>query len=237
MEETSMADAKVVIVTGAAGNVGVALTRLLAARNVRVAALDRSVEELASRLGPQGNGLHLPVGDLSDPVQARAAIDTAAQQLGRLDGVAATVGGFAMASVAESTRELWEQMLRVNTLTTAIVFAAALPHLRTMGGGSLVAIAAGAALRASGGIAAYAASKSAVLRLVESLADEAKGDRIRVNAVLPGTIDTPQNRTAMPDTDPARWVTPAQVAEAIAFLLSDAASGVTGAALPVTGFG
>lgn len=232
-----MADAKVVIITGAAGNVGVALTKVLAARGLRVAALDRSAEALASRLSPPGNGLHLPVGDLSDAVQARAAIDGAAQQLGRLDGVAATVGSFAMASVAESTPELWEQMLRVNVITTAMVFAAALPHLRVVGGGSLVAIAAGAGLRAPAGMAAYAASKSAVLRLVESLADEAKGDRIRVNAVLPGTIDTPQNRAAMPDTDPARWVTPTQVAEAIAFLLSDAATGVTGVALPVTGFG
>ncbi len=232
-----MADAKVVIVTGAAGNVGAALTRLLAARGVRVAAMDLSAETLASRLGPQGNILHLPVGDLSDPVQARAAIEATAQQLGRLDGVAATIGSFAMASVADSTPEFWEQMLRVNVITTALVFAAALPHLRVTGGGSLVAISAGAALRAPGGMAAYAASKSAVMRLVESLADEAKGDHIRVNAVLPSTIDTPQNRAAMPDTDPARWVTPTQVAEAIAFLLSDAASGVTGAALPVTGFG
>jgi NAD(P)-dependent dehydrogenase (short-subunit alcohol dehydrogenase family) len=84
-------------------------------------------------------------------------------------------------------------------------------------------------------MSAYAASKSAVLRLTESLADELKADNIRVNAVLPGTIDTPQNRAAMPDADPSRWVRPTEVAEAILFLLSNAASGVTGALLPVGG--
>jgi len=232
-----MVDGKVVIVTGAAGNVGVALTKLLAARGARVAAVDRSVDALAARLGSLGEGLRLPVDDLSDPTQAAAAVDTVAQRLGRLDGVAATVGTFAMAPVAETTPELWERMLRMNVLSAATVFSAALPHLRAAGGGSLVAIAAGAALRAPGGMAAYAASKSAVLRLVEALSDEGKPDRIRVNAVLPGTIDTPQNRAAMPNADPAHWVTPAQVAEAMVFLLSNASSGVTGAALPVAGFG
>ena len=82
-------------------------------------------------------------------------------------------------------------------------------------------------------MAAYSASKSAVMRLTESLADEVRSDRIRVNAVLPTTIDTPQNRDAMPEADMSRWVKPSEVAEAMAFLLSDGASGVTGALLPV----
>lgn len=93
------------------------------------------------------------------------------------------------------------------------------------------------AIKAPAGLAPYAASTPGVLRLVESDADEAKRHRLRVNAIMPGTIDTPRNRAAMPDPDTTAWVTPVQLGEAIAFLLSDAASGITGALVPVTGRG
>jgi NAD(P)-dependent dehydrogenase (short-subunit alcohol dehydrogenase family) len=232
-----MAEQKMFIVTGAAGNVGAALTTLLVARGHRVAALDRTAEALAARFGAEAAVLPVAVADLSDPAVARDAVARVVAAFGRIDGVAATVGTFATAPTAESTPELWERMLRINLFTVLNMFSAALPPLRAAGGGSLVAISAGAALRAGPGMAAYAASKSAVLRLVESMAEETKGDRVRVNAVLPGTIDTPQNRAAMPDADPSRWVTPTQVAEVLAFLLSDASSGVTGAALGVPGLG
>jgi NAD(P)-dependent dehydrogenase (short-subunit alcohol dehydrogenase family) len=140
-----------------------------------------------------------------------------------------------MAPIADQDGAMWDSMLRMNVLTTAAAFRAVLPHLRKAGRGSLVAIGAMAALGAPAEMAAYAAAKSAVLRLVESTAAELKPTGIRANAVLPGTIDTPQNRAAMPDADAARWVTPAQVAAAMGFLLSDDAAGVTGALLPVTG--
>ena len=109
--------------------------------------------------------------------------------------------------------------------------------MRGAGRGSIVTIGAAAAARAGKSSAAYAAAKSAVLRLTESLADEFKGEGSRANCVLPGTIDTPSNRAAMPKADPSRWASPEEVAEVIAFLLSDAAAGITGAAVPVTGRG
>jgi len=109
--------------------------------------------------------------------------------------------------------------------------------MRQAGRGAIVSIAAGAALKAPSGLSAYAASKSAVIRLTESLADELKGEGITVNTVMPSTIDTPQNRAAMPDADTSKWVTPDQVAEVMAFLVSPQASGVTGAAVPITGRG
>jgi NAD(P)-dependent dehydrogenase (short-subunit alcohol dehydrogenase family) len=229
---------QVFIVTGAAGNVGSALARHLVARGARVAGVDIRAELLdPAKLGiPDASRfMALPVSDLADEAAAAAMAEKAAAQWGRLDGLGQTVGGFAMAPIAAQDGAMWDAMLRMNLLTTVAAFRAVLPHLRAAGRGSLVAIGAVAALGAPAEMAAYAAAKSAVLRLVESVAQELKPSGIRANAVLPGTIDTPQNRAAMPDADASRWVTPAQVAAAMGFLLSPDAAGVTGALLPVTG--
>lgn len=224
-----MVQTKVFVVTGATGNVGSALIALLAAQGHGTVALIRPGET------QPGATLALAAEDLSDAACAEAVVAKAASMMGRVDGLANTVGGFAMAPLGESAPTLWQKMFAINVLTTLNMTRAVLPHLRTRGGGSIVAIGAGAAVRAPSGMAAYAASKAAVLRLVESTADECRHERIRVNAVLPGTIDTPQNRAAMPDADASLWTTPQEVAEVIAFLLSDAASGITGAAVPVPG--
>jgi NAD(P)-dependent dehydrogenase (short-subunit alcohol dehydrogenase family) len=218
------------LVTGAAGNVGRAVVAALVARGARVAAADR-----AGAAAPAGEGVAAFGGtDLADPAACAALVADVVARFGRLDGVAHTVGGFAMAPAAEADPAFWEGMFRLNALTTLNLFRAALPQLRGRGG-ALVAVSAGAALRAPARLGAYAAGKAAVLRLVEAFADELKAEGVRVNAVLPGTIDTPQNRASMPDADPALWVRPAEVAAAIAFLLSPEASGITGVGLSVTG--
>jgi NAD(P)-dependent dehydrogenase (short-subunit alcohol dehydrogenase family) len=226
-----MLDGKVIIVTGAAGNVGSALALLLIERGARVVAVDRTTARLQVSLGGKA-ALLVGAEDLGEPAHAEATV-AQALTLGRLDGVANTVGGFAYASLAESGPELWQQMFRINVITTLNLIRAAVP--RMTGGGGIVAIAAGAALRGASGMAAYGAAKAGLLRMIESTADEFKSAGVRANAVLPGIIDTPQNRIAMPGGNFAQWVTPREVAEAIAFLLSDAASGVSGAALAVPG--
>lgn len=229
-----MTSGSVFIVTGATGNLGATLARLLTARGARVAAIGHNLDELYARLG-KDMALAVVAADLGDPAQAEAAVAQVVAAFGRVDGLATTVGGFAYAALAESGPELWQQMFRINVITTLNMFRAVVPHLQAAGGGSLVAVGAGAALRAPAGMAAYAAAKSGVLRLVESAAAEYLPLRIRANAVLPGTMDTPQNRAAMPDADPSLWVTLQEVAETIGFLLSPAASGITGAAIPVPG--
>lgn len=230
---------KIALVTGAAGNLGRAVAARLAADGVAVVALDRlaaPLEAMVAELEQPGRHMVLAGVDLLDAAECDTAVRSIIGRFGRLDGVAHTVGGFAMADIAGTETDLWQAMFRLNVLSTANIFGSAIAAMRKAGeGGSLVAVGAIAGLKAPAGMAAYAASKSAVLRLVESYADELKPEGLRVNAVMPGTMDTPQNRAAMPDADPGAWVKPEQVAATIAFLLSDAASGITAAAIPVIG--
>ncbi len=230
-----MFNGKVIIVTGAAGNVGSALAAVLAGKGARVIGVDTVQPRLEAVVaGLPGSGhAALSQFNLMDPMAAQALVNHVLGSHGMLNGVGTTVGGFAMAPLAEAGQDQWDLMFNLNVRTTWNIYQAAVPAIRKAGGGALCGIGSAAGLRGSGQMAAYSATKSAVMRLTESLADELRGDRIRVNAVLPTTIDTPQNREAMPGADASRWVKPAEVAEAMAFLLSDAASAVTGQLLQV----
>jgi NAD(P)-dependent dehydrogenase (short-subunit alcohol dehydrogenase family) len=126
-------------------------------------------------------------------------------------------------------------MFAVNVKTALFTSRAAIPFLKVSGHGRIINIGANGALKAGAGMGAYAASKSGVHRLTESLAEELKADGITVNAVLPSIIDTPANRAEMPKADFATWVAPRALAEVILFLASDAGAPVTGALVPVTG--
>lgn len=171
--------------------------------------------------------------DLSDPTRAKAYVDDAALRLGVLDGVALAAGGWAGGTTFEAApHEEWDRMLRGNLDTVAHVCRAALPHLRRQGG-SVVAVGSRAAETGGSGMAAYAISKVAVHALVRVLALENRNHRVRFNAVLPGTIDTPANRRAMPDADPSRWTSPVAIARVMVFLLSPESAPTTGALVPV----
>lgn len=229
---------RVILVTGAAGNLGRATLICLAGEGAALVAVDRM--DAASNLLPAGLGdpkahLAIPGLDLLDGASCDAGIARVMERFGRLDGVVHTVGGFTMQGIAEAGPAEWEAMFRLNLLSTVNIFRAGIAVMRPRGAGSLCAVGALAALQAPAGMGAYAAAKSGVLRLVESHAAELRGTGVRVNAVLPGTMDTPQNRAAMPDADPSGWVRPEAVGQVIAFLLSDAASAVSGALVPVAG--
>jgi NAD(P)-dependent dehydrogenase (short-subunit alcohol dehydrogenase family) len=229
-------DDKVLIVTGAGGNLGRATASALERAGARIVAADLHEQALQGSLASLAHPeRHLGLGgiDLVNEAACTSLVARAVERFGRIDGLATTVGGFAGAPLSDTDAQLLLEMMRINVVTTVNVIRTVVPALSP--GAGVVAIGAASARQAGAGIAAYAASKSAVFRIVESFAEELRPRGIRVNAVLPGTIDTPQNRAAMPEADRAGWVAPAQIASVIAFLLSDAAAGVTGALIPVIG--
>jgi len=218
-------DGRVVAITGAAGALGRAVADEFASRGAKLALIDI--------VAIQGPHLSL-VGDLTN---ASAARDIAAQivaKLGRVDALVNVAGGFTMgATVYETTDETWSFMFDLNVMTMLNMVRATVPTMLAQKRGKIVNIGARAGLRGAGRMGAYCASKAVVIRLTESLADELKGNGINVNCVLPSIIDTARNRQDMPDADYAKWVNPKDLARAIAFLASDAASAIHGAALPV----
>ena len=228
---------KVAVVTGAPGNLGQAVAQALRAAGARCALVDHATGRLAKVFGSVGADLLLLEGvNLAEPAQAEAAISAAVKQFGRIDILINTVGGYAGGQrVHEDALANWEKMFRINLHTTLHACRAAVPHMLRQGSGCIVNVAARAALTGVATLGAYSASKSAVIRLTESLAGELRDHGITVNCVLPGTIDTPQNRADMPSADFSKWVPPAAIADAMLFLASDAARAVTGAALPVYG--
>ena len=137
--------------------------------------------------------------------------------------------------VHETSDELWQSMLDLNARTVMAMARAVVPQMIAAGSGKIVNVAAMAALGGKAGMGAYSASKSVTVRLTESMSAELREHGINVNCVMPSIIDTPQNRAAMPDADPQRWVAPEALAEVIVFLASDAARAIHGAAVPVVG--
>jgi NAD(P)-dependent dehydrogenase (short-subunit alcohol dehydrogenase family) len=228
-------DGKVILVTGATGNLGGAVAKGALSAGARVALAGRSMESLERAFADSDTVGLIPNVDLTDAVSTREYVDQAIMRFGRVDGLISTVGGFAFANMADDSYETWERMIVMNVRSAFQISQAALPVMKRQGAGAIVLTGATAALKAPGGLSAYAASKSAVMRLTESLSDEVKRDGLTVNCVMPGIIDTPQNRSDMPDADRTAWVSPEAIAEVMLFLVSDAARAVTGALIPVTG--
>jgi len=214
-----------VIVTGGFGALGAATAATFRDRGWSVALVDaaKAPENVAA---PAFGGVNLV-----DPDQAAAAFRAAAEALGSVDALVNVAGSFRFALQAESGPDAWRAMFEINLLTCANMCHVAARGLAD--GGAIVNIGAAGAERAGAGFGPYAASKAGVARLTESLAAELAG-RVRVNAVLPLTLDTPQNRRDMPKVDPAGWTAPSAVADVIHFLATDAARAINGALVPVT---
>ncbi|WP_322489579.1 SDR family NAD(P)-dependent oxidoreductase [Chloroflexus sp.] len=225
----------VAIVTGGTGGLGVAVVERLLGTGATV--ITQYVNEPAfARLHeccPTAIGVRV---DLTDEAAAKAAYDAIAATHGGIDILVNSAGGFAGGEPVHQTPwSLWQSQLDINLKTAVISCAAAIPHMITRGGGAIVNVSSRTATQAGANLAAYAATKRAVLQLTESLAAELLPHDITVNAVLPSVIDTPANRAAMPNANHERWVKPSEIAEVIHFLVSPAARIISGAAIPVYG--
>lgn len=226
-----------IIVTGASGNLGFVVSRLLAERGAQVVCVDRNdanFADLAAGLDPS-RLLMISGRDLGDKAAVDSVVAEAVARFGRVTGLVNTVGGFSTGKVTEEALGQWDLMMLLNAKIALVTSAAVLPAMMAAGHGRIVHIAAQPGIKATSGQAAYAASKAAVIRVMESIAAEHRRDRITANCVLPGTIDTPKNRASMPDAKTDTWIQPIAIAELIAYLMSDAGAVVTGAAIPATG--
>lgn len=225
-----------VLITGACGNLGRAVAETFSDKGWTLVLLDREQGLLESLYGADNDQRLSLTVNLLDAAVVDAAVRQALQRFGRIDALCNLAGGFRMGDAVHETPDAtWDFLMNLNVRSVLHTARAVVPAMLASGGGRIVNVGAGAAGKGGAHMGAYAASKSAVARLTESMAAELRERGINVNCVLPSIIDTPENRKDMPKADPARWVSPASLAEVIAFLASDAARDIHGASVPVTG--
>ena len=220
---------RTLVVTGGHGTLGKAVVEAALADGLNVALIDHATGEAAPDRALEIGGV-----DLTDAGAAEAAMARVVERFGGIDALLNIAGGFVW-QTTDDAAPAWDRMFALNLTTALNASRAALPHLKASAQGRIVNVGANGALKAAAGMGAYGASKSAVHRLTEALAEELKETSVTVNAVLPSILDTPQNRKDMPDADPAKWVRPSDLAGVMLFLASPASRAITGALIPVTG--
>ncbi|HET9924824.1 MAG TPA: SDR family NAD(P)-dependent oxidoreductase [Methylomirabilota bacterium] len=228
---------RVAIVTGGTGALGQAITANLLESGAIVAIPYAVAEERAAlegQLAPDRRARLLAIAaDVTDEAAVGKFVQAVRDRHGRVDAIVNAVGGFAGGDLVSTSLLEWERMMSLNLTSAVIACRAVLPGMIAAASGRIVNIASRAVIPPQGGFIAYTVSKTAVITLTQALAQEVKRHGITVNAVLPSTMDTPANRRAMPDADRSGWVGTADVARVVAFLLSEQAAAVTGAAVPV----
>jgi NAD(P)-dependent dehydrogenase (short-subunit alcohol dehydrogenase family) len=230
---------RVAIVTGGTGALGAAVVAVLLADGLSVAVphmRDGELDALRERLQLASDAaLSGAIVDLTDEQAVQAYYAQFAQQFGRVDVLVNIAGGFGGGEpVYKTAWDLWQQQIELNLKTTVLSCQAAIPHMLGHGG-AIVNVGTRTATQSGANLAAYAASKRAVLQLTEALAEELRDEAITVNSILPSVIDTPANRASMPKADHSRWVQPEAIARVVRFLVGPDARIISGAHIPVYG--
>lgn len=225
---------KTALVSGATGGLGTHVTRMLLEAGAKVAGLAPQI-----RQSDFDYPAFIPLAaEISSAESAKAAVDAAVARLGKLDVLAHLVGGFAGGHRVDETDDAtWQRMFNLNLNSAFQLLRAVIPHMRRARSGRIIAIGSRAAVDPGPTLAAYNASKAALVSLVRTVALENKDAGITANVILPGTMDTPGNRQSDPKADFSKWVQPAAVASLIVWLAGDQAQDVTGAVIPVYGAG
>ncbi len=225
---------KIALVTGANGGLGTSVTKALLDSGFAVVGLAPKIQQSDF---DHPNFIALPAA-LDNLNAAKKAADTVIARFGKIDVLAHLVGGFAGSqTVADTDDATFQRMFDLNLNSAFHILRAVIPHMRKAGTGRIIAIGSRAAEVPGASVGAYSASKAALVSLIRTVALENKDAGITANVILPGTMDTPANRKAMPAADVSQWVQPASVASLIVWLAGDAGKDVTGAAIPAYGRG
>lgn len=218
------------MITGAAGALGRAVVQRFMSDGARLALIGHSERQLADAFPGLDNSRHLLIAaDVTSDTGMRAAAGQILQAFLHVDTVVHVAGGFEMgASVHTLDRASWDRMMNLNAWSFVAVAQAFVPSMVERKAGSVIAVTAKVAGHGLASMSAYIASKSALQRLVEAMAAELSPHGVRVNSIAPSVLDTPANRQAMPDANPAEWVSTDVAAQTVAFLASPAAQALHG---------
>lgn len=229
---------KVVLVTGSSGGLGTEVARAFLKAGASIALTYYSSDSLQSlqKICGMTKNAFLLRGDFTKEDDVKTLVSEAVKRFGKIDVLANVIGGYAAGKPVTAIDEKeWDHMMNINLKTAFLLSKHVVAQMAKQSSGKVIHVSSRSGLRGAGSDAAYVASKSGVIRLVESLSEEVKSKGININCIMPSIIDTEENRKAMPSADHAKWVTPADIAKVILFLASDDARPINGAAIPVYG--
>lgn len=220
-------DNRIILVTGGTGGLGRGVLAALRAESATVVTTAHRPQAIAD--------VQVEVADLLDPATVAPLVERVLAGHARIDGLVCLVGGFAGGAFIQTDNHTWREMVELNVNTAVNAIHAVLPSMTERGYGRIVTIGSKPAIDPAPNTSAYAAAKASVIALTRSLGRELRGTGVTINCILPSTIDTPANREMLPKADPSKWVTPEQVGRVVAFLCSESAGVIRGAAIPVYG--
>ena len=232
-------ESRIVIITGGTGALGAVVTQAFLQRGARVITTyhsPRSLTELQAALGEEKSHLTGISTDVTQEAGMQMLVAETLKNFGRIDVLVNLVGGYmGGVDLADTSEADWERMLTLNLKSTFLSCKAVLPHMFKQNYGRIVNTSSRGAVEVGPGAAAYSVAKAGVLTLTQSLAQEVKQHNITANVVLPGLIDTPQNRRSIPGADYSKWVSPESIAHLMLYLASAEADAINGAVVPIYG--